>query len=54
MVLYVLLAVVLWFVVPLFIEGRVKKKSDKNAWRMLCRVLAVLLVALAIFKVIVQ
>ncbi len=50
MVFYVILAIVLWFVVPLFIEGRVKKKSDKKAWRMLCHVLAILFVALAVYK----
>ncbi len=50
MVFYVILAIILWFVVPLFIEGRVKKKSDKKAWRMLCRILAILFVVLAVFK----
>ncbi len=53
MILYILLAVVLWFVVPLFIDGRVRKKSDRKAWRMLCHVLAVLFVVLAVYRAII-
>ncbi len=54
MILYVILAIVLWFVVPLFIEGRVMKKNDKKAWRLLCRIMAILFVVLAIFKEFIQ
>ena len=54
MILYVILAIVLWFVAPLFIDGHVKKKSDKKAWRLLCRIMAILFVMLAIFKEFIQ
>jgi uncharacterized integral membrane protein len=54
MILYVVLAIVLWLVAPLFIEGHVKKKSDKKAWRLLCRIIAILFVVLAIFKEFIQ
>ena len=50
MILYVILAIVLWFVAPLFLEGHVKKRSDKKAWCLLCRIMAILFVVLAIFK----
>ena len=50
MILYLILAIVLWFVAPLLIDGHVKKNSDKKAWRMLCRVFFILFIALAVFK----
>ena len=50
MVIYIILSLILWFVAPLFLEGRIKKKSDKKALVMLCRILAVVLIVLAIFR----
>ena len=54
MILYVILAIVLWFVAPLFIDGHAKKQSDRKAWRLLCRIMAILFVMLAIFKEFIQ
>ncbi len=54
MIVYLILAIVLWFVAPLFIEGHVRKKSDKKAWLLLCRIFAILFIALAIFKEFIQ
>ena len=50
MVIYIILSLILWFVAPIFLEGRIKKKMDKKALVMLCRILAVVLIALAIFR----
>lgn len=50
MVLYIILALILWFVVPLFIEGHVRKKTDRKAWSMLSRIVAIALVVLAIYR----
>lgn len=50
MVLYIILALVLWFVAPLFIEGHVRKKTDKKAWSMLSRIVAITLGLLAIYR----
>ena len=43
MILYIVLAIVLWFVVPLFVDGHVKNKNDRKAWRLLSRIIAVLI-----------
>jgi len=51
MILYTLLAIVLWFVAPLFIAGHVKKRTDRKAWTMLSRIAAILFVLLAICKI---
>ena len=51
MILYTLLAIVLWFVAPLFIAGHVKKSTDRKAWTMLSRIAAILFVLLAICKI---
>lgn len=48
MILYIILALILWFVVPLFIEGHIRKRTDRKAWTMLARIAAVLLLLLAI------
>ena len=50
MVIYIILSLILWFVAPIFLEGRVKKKSDKKALFLLCRILAMVLIALAIYR----
>ena len=31
MILYLILALILWFVVPLLIEGHVRKKTDRKS-----------------------
>lgn len=48
--LYIVLAVILWFVAPLFITGHIKKKTDRKAWTLLSRIAAILLMLLAISK----
>lgn len=50
MILYIILTLILWFVVPLFIEGHVRKKTDRKAWSMLSRIVAIALVILAIYR----
>lgn len=50
MVLYIIIALILWFVVPLFIEGHVKKRTDRKAFSMLSRIIAITLVLLAIYR----
>ena len=50
MVIYIILSLILWFVAPIFLDGRIKKKSDKKALIMLCRILAVVLIALTIYR----
>lgn len=49
MILYIVLAIVLWFVVPLFVDGHVKNKNDRKAWRLLSRIIAVLMLVLMIY-----
>ncbi len=51
MILYTLLAIVLWFVSPLFISGHVKKRTDRKAWTMLSRIAAILFALLTIGKI---
>ena len=50
MVIYIILSLILWFVAPLFLEGRIKLESDNKVLVMLCRFLAVVLIALSIFR----
>ena len=48
--IYIILSLILGFVAPIFLDGRIKKKSDKKALIMLCRILAVVLIALTIYR----
>lgn len=50
MIIYVVSAIVLWFVVPLFIDGHVKNKNDRKAWRLLSRIMAVFMLVLMICR----
>lgn len=50
MILYIILALILWFVVPLFIEGHIRKKTDRKAWSILSRIVAIALILLAIYR----
>lgn len=50
MILYTLIAVILWFVAPLLVEGHIKKRTDRKAMRLLCRIVAILFFALALYK----
>ena len=50
MILYIILALILGFVVPLFIEGYIRKKTDRKVWLMLSRIVAITLVLLAICR----
>lgn len=51
MILYIILALILWFVVPLFIEGHVRKKTDRKAWAMLSRIVAITLAMLSVYRI---
>lgn len=50
MLIYIILTVILWLVLPIFINGRIKKKHDRKALIMLCRILAIAFIALAIYR----
>ena len=50
MILYIILALILWFFLPVLIEGHVMKKTDRKAWSMLSRIVAIALVILAIYR----
>lgn len=50
MILYIILALILWFVAPLFIEGHIKKKTDRKAWSILSRIVAITLFFWTIYR----
>lgn len=49
MIITVIISLILWFVVPLLIDGRVKRKSDRKAYRLLCRIIAIAILVVAVF-----
>ena len=49
MIIFIIISLILWFVVPLLIDGRVKRKSDRKAYRILCRIIAVAILIVTIF-----
>ena len=51
MIVTIIISLILWFVVPLLIDGRVKRKSDRKAYRILCRIIAVAILVVAVFGI---
>jgi quinol-cytochrome oxidoreductase complex cytochrome b subunit len=49
MIVTIIISLILWFVVPLLIDGRVKRKSDRKAYKILCRIIAIAILAVAVF-----
>lgn len=49
MVISIIISLILWFVVPLLIDGRVKRKSDRKAYKILCKIIAVAILAVSLF-----
>ena len=52
MIVTIIIGLILWFVVPLLIDGRVKRKSDSKAYKILCRIVAAALIIGAIWGLI--
>ena len=46
--LYVFIAIVLWYAAPLFVAGHIRTKTDRKTWTMLTRIAAVSFVLLAL------
>lgn len=53
MLLYLLIAIILWFVAPLLIDGHVKKRKDKKAYKILCRIVSIAFVIIAFSKILI-
>jgi len=53
MLLYLLIAVLLWFVAPLLIDGHVKKITDKKAYTRICKIIAVVFLLIAFYKILI-
>ena len=51
MILHLTLAAILWLVAPPLIDGHIKKRTDRKALRLLCRIIALLLIVLSIYRV---
>ena len=50
MLIYIILVLILWLVAPIVIDGHIKKKSDRKALVLVCRIFAVVFIFWAIFR----
>ena len=44
MIITVIIGLCIWFVIPILLEGKIKKKKNKNALKMLCRIVGVVII----------
>ncbi len=51
MIVSIIIAIILWFVAPLLIDGHVKRKSDKKAYKLLCKILAVTIILFIFLRI---
>lgn len=54
MIIPILLGLILWFVIPLLIESRVKRKSDRRAYQLLSKIIGAALILFSIYNFIVS
>jgi predicted permease len=50
MIISVILGLCIWFVIPILFEGQIKKKNNRKALKMFCRILGVVIIAWSVFN----
>jgi len=50
----IIIGLIILFVVPYFITGHVKKKSDRKAYIMLCRIIGIAILVIATWNFIIS
>jgi len=48
MIISIIIGLCIWFVVPILLEGQIKKKKNKKALSMLCRIIGLVIIAYAL------
>ncbi|MCM1452402.1 MAG: hypothetical protein NC102_09080 [Clostridium sp.] len=48
-IIQIAIGAILWFVLPVFLNGVIKSKSSRNAAGILCKIIAIVVIALAVF-----
>ncbi len=54
MIISLILGLCIWFVVPILLEGQIRKKRNRKALKMLCRIMGVIIIAWAIINYIID
>lgn len=54
MIITIIIGLCIWFVVPILLQSRIKKKNNKKALRMLCRILGAVIIVWTLLKFIMQ
>jgi len=50
MILSIIIGLCIWFVVPILLEGQIKRKNNKKALRMFCRIIGAVIIVWAIIN----
>ena len=54
MIISVILGLCIWLVVPILFEGHIKKKKNRKAVKMFCRIVGLVIIAWSLFNYIVH
>ncbi len=50
MIIALIIGLCIWFVVPILLEGRVKRKNNKKALKMACKIIGAVIICWTIFN----
>ncbi len=50
MIISIVVGLCIWFVVPILLEGSIKRKNNKKALRMACKIIGVVIIVWAIIS----
>lgn len=50
MILSIIIALCIWFVVPILLEGHIKKKNNKKAMKMACKIIGAVILCWTIIS----
>lgn len=50
MIISIIIGLCIWFVVPILLEGRIKRKNNRKALGMVCKIVGVVIICWTIYN----
>ena len=54
MIISIIIALCIWFVVPILLDGHIKKKNNRKALRMVCKIIGATIICWTTIKLIIS
>ena len=49
MIISIIIGLCIWFVVPILLEGHIKKKNNKKAMKMTCKIIGIVVICIGVY-----